>query len=112
MNQEIIAILGTVGIVVLGFLVSYFKTKSGLIGKVAEYISYAEEVFKDYTKAGEQKFNLVVDSLYALVPTVFKPILSKQILGVITQGIFEEVQKFLTTNLDKVVDKTEEVEAK
>lgn len=109
MNQELITILGTVGIVVLGFLVSYFKTKSNIIGYVAQFISDAEETYKEYTKAGEIKFNLVVDRLYALVPAPFKPILSREVLGVMVQGVFEQVQKFLTTNLDKVVDKKKKV---
>lgn len=107
MNQQVISILVTVGVVVLGFLVSYFKTKTGLLSKIAGFISDAEETYKEYTKAGEIKFNLVVDRLYALVPTVFKPILTKEVLGVMVQGVFVQVQKFLTTNLDKLVDKVE-----
>ena len=46
---NIYSILITIGFVLLGYLVSYVKTKSKLINKAEEFINVAEDNYKSVT---------------------------------------------------------------
>ena len=105
MNTELIyTIAVTVGTVVFGFLSAYLKTKSTLKSKVNEGIATAEEVYKDTTKAGGEKFEWVIDFLYQYVPSVLKPIFTRDMISKIIQSAFDEIQKYATQQLDKFVN--------
>lgn len=106
MNTELIyTIVVTIGTVAFGFLSAYLKTKSTLVDKVDEGIATAEEIYKDSVKAGGQKFEWVIDFLYQYVPSVLKPIFTRSMISNIIQSAFDEIQKYATQQLDKLVDK-------
>lgn len=119
MNTELIyTILVTVGTVGFGFLSAYLKTKTTLKDKVNEGIATAEEIYKDSTKAGGEKFEWVIDFLYQYVPSILKPIFTRDMISNIIQSAFDEIQKYATQQLDKLVNKitgeneTEKIESK
>lgn len=104
MNANLlIYLLGVVAMVILGFLVSYFKTKTKVLDSVASKIAEAEEIYKDTTKAGGKKFNYCVEYLYSLVPSAFTKILTKEVIGTIVQGTFDSISSYAKIALDKVV---------
>ena len=99
----LIYLLGVVAMIILGFLVSYFKTKTKVLDGVASKIAEAEEIYKDTTKAGGKKFNYCVEYLYSLVPSAFIKILTKEVIGTIVQGTFDSISYYAKIALDKVV---------
>lgn len=106
MNTELLyTILVTIGTVGFGFLSAYLRTKSTLKDKVNEGIATAEEIYKDSTKAGGEKFEWVIDFLYQYIPSVLKPIFTRDMISNIIQSAFDEIQKYATQQLDKLVNK-------
>ncbi|RRC92711.1 hypothetical protein EII25_03295 [Erysipelotrichaceae bacterium OH741_COT-311] len=99
-NQVIIAIIT----VLFGFLVSYFKTKSNLKTLVVRWILAAEQYYKDYAKAGTEKFNMVVDKIYNLVPSFLKFIFTKKVIEQLVQNTFNAMQAYAQEQLDKAID--------
>lgn len=91
-----------------GGIALYFKSKSQLIEKIGEFIFIAEDFYSDLTSSGKDKFEFVVDSLYKLVPSIFQNILSKDVISVIVQNIFNHIENYATIQLDKVFDKIRE----
>ena len=103
-----LSVIATVLMVVFGFLCAYFRTKTNVITKVSELIAQAEKEFSEITKAGTQKFQFVVDSLYEYIPKILKPLITKEMLGGIVQNTFNAIESYATTQLDKLVDKISE----
>lgn len=110
MNTELLyTILVTVGTIVFGFLSAYLKTKSTLKEKVNEGITTAEEIYRDSTKAGGEKFEWVINFLYEYIPSILKPIFTRDMISNIIQSAFDEIQKYATQQLDKLVNKVTNV---
>lgn len=85
------------------------KEVAEVIGKITAqavvYIADAEEKYKDTTKAGGIKFNEVVDKLYELVPDAAKVVITRKMIEEIVQSTFEEIEKYLSVQADKTLDK-------
>lgn len=90
--------------ILFGFLVSYFKTKSNLKTLVVKWILAAEQHYRDYTKAGTEKFNMVVDKIYNLVPTFLKFIFTKKVIAELVQNTFNVMEAYAKEQLDKHID--------
>jgi hypothetical protein len=73
--EYIMQILVPVLTILLGALSAYLRGKEKLRYSAIDYITQAEEMYKDVTKAGGQKFAWVVDTLYNLVPNPLKIII-------------------------------------
>lgn len=102
--ENYIEILKVALIVIFGGFAIYAKTNQKLLElavKAVEFINDAEVAFKDTTKAGGQKFEFVVNHLYALVPTILKSIITKEILAEITQRTFDKIEAYAKEQLDK-----------
>lgn len=99
------SVLVTVALVILGYIVSYLKARSDLISKAATYINVAEENYKSFTKAGNQKFEFVVDTLYNWCPAPLKIFITRKMISDIVQKVFDQIQEFANKQLDKAVDK-------
>lgn len=109
--MELTMILNIVQIlayVVLGGLTLYFKYNTKLNSRVAEFIKDAEQAFEDYTNSGNEKFNWVIDKLYALIPAPLNLIFTRDMIGGIVQRTFDEIEEYAKTQLDKAVDKVVE----
>lgn len=104
-TDMILRIVQIVAYVVLGALVSYFKTNAKLNQSVGSYISEAENAYKDTVKAGGQKHAYVVEKLYELVPSYFKGIFTREMVGGIVDRAFDSIEQYGKLQLDKVIDK-------
>lgn len=104
-GYSIYSIIVTALVCILGFFVSYIRTKTSLVQKAGDFINKAEEDYKSVTKAGAQKFDWVVISLYSLVPAPMKLFITQQMISEIVQKVFDQAEAYATKQLDKVVDK-------
>lgn len=101
---NIYSIVVTVLMVIFGFVSSYIKTKSNLINKAGDFINKAEEDYKEVSKAGQYKFEWVVESLYGFVPAPMKMFITRQMISEITQKVFDQAAEYATMQLDRVVE--------
>ena len=109
MNTELIySIIVTIITLGLGFLSAYFKTRNKLADKVNEGIANAEAEYADTTKAGGEKFEYVINFLYEYIPSVLKPIFSRNMLSTIVQSAFDQIEDYAMQQLDKYVNKIED----
>lgn len=91
----------TIALVILGFLVSYYKANAKFRGYIATLINDAESL----TSTGAEKKAWVVDQIYAILPTWLKPVLSKTILGMMVQAAFDSMKQYATKLMDAATDK-------
>ena len=104
-GYNVYSIVMTVLMVIFGFLCSYIRTKTNLINKAGDFINKAEEDYKDVSKAGTEKFNFVVSSLYNILPAPMKLFFTEQAISIIVQHVFDSMQDYATKQLDNIVNK-------
>lgn len=97
-------------LIVLGFFSVYYKGSAKLQAFAAKYIKEAEETYKD-TISGGQKFQIVMGKLYALIPAAFRPFIPESFLSAIVQNIFDQIDAYAKSQLDKAVGKLPEAGA-
>lgn len=90
---------------ILGALSAYFRAHDKLRDRSLQYIVQAEDLYKDYTKAGGQKFSWVVDTLYDLLPAPLKILVTKKCIEKIVQSTFDAIEEYAKMQLDLAVDK-------
>jgi hypothetical protein len=90
--------------IILGAASLYYRENEKLRDSSIKYIAQAESLYKDTTKAGGQKFEWVVDTLYNIVPTPFKIIITKKIIEKVVQSTFDELEEYAKMQLDKVLN--------
>ena len=110
MKIDWIQILTTVLWIVSGFLAIYFKEKTNIVSQISEKIAEAEDIYKDYTKAGNMKFNWVCDVIFSYVPVVLKPFITREMIGGLVQKVFDSIEVYASQQLDKVFNKDKAVE--
>jgi hypothetical protein len=76
--------------VLLVFLSYYISVRQTLQEKVGDAINEAEKT----DLIGEEKMAYAVEQIYQLVPTMFKPILTKPVIEGIVQQLFDKMQDF------------------
>lgn len=103
--NTILTILQIVLYVILGGLAIWFNQNAKLKSKVAELINKAEELYADTTKAGGQKFEWVVNALYALLPAAMQVIIPRSMVETIVQNVFDQMKEFAKKTLDKEAGK-------
>lgn len=91
--------------VILGGLAIWFRNNEKVKGKVVELINTAEGMYTDLTKAGGQRFEWVVNSLYSILPPIIRNIIPKTFIETIVQNVFDEMEDFAKKQLDKATDK-------
>lgn len=92
-----------VATIVFGFLATYLQTKTKFMSKVVEYIAEAEDVFKDSTEAGGQKFEYVISLLMSIIPKPLQLILTRKVVSEIVQNTFDAIEGYAKTQLDKII---------
>lgn len=103
MDMEMIIQIGsTVLMVVFGGLALWFRGNQVLSDRAAELITEAEAVYKDATKAGGEKFEWVVSSLYQALPGVIRPFLSRDLVESVVQATFDAVEGYARLQLDRL----------
>ena len=119
--QTIISALESIAVIILGGLAIYFKTSQKaktkareiqetlvvILGNVVQFINEAEDQYKSYTNKGSEKFEMVVDKLYFLVPDSIKGIIDREMIADMVQRTFDEVEDYVKMQLDDGMDKIE-----
>lgn len=105
---EILEVLKTIGLVLLGFLSIYIKKNEKVQSKIAEItskasdlIKVAEAIYSDGTKQGGKKFKWVCDELYELVPAPLNKIIDRAMIEEIVQSTFNEIEAYAKIQLNK-----------
>lgn len=91
--------------IIFGALSAYFRAHDKLRGRSIKYIAEAEELYKDSTKAGGEKFSWVVETLYEFIPSPLRIILTKKCIEKIVQSSFDAIEDYAKMKLDIAVEK-------
>lgn len=91
--------------IIFGALSAYFRAHDKLRDRSIKYIVEAEELYKDSTKAGGQKFSWVVDALYELIPSPLRVIVTKKCIEKIVQNSFDTIEDYAKMQLDMAVER-------
>lgn len=91
--------------IIFGALSAYLRANNKLRDRSLKYIVEAEELYKDYTKAGGKKFSWVVETLYDLIPAPLKIIVTKKCIEKIVQSSFESIEEYAKMQLDAAAEK-------
>ncbi|MDW5299401.1 MAG: hypothetical protein SA378_04605 [Sedimentibacter sp.] len=91
--------------IIFGALSAYLKANEKIRNSSIKYITEAEELYKDVSKAGGQKFSWVVDTLYNFIPRPLRIIFTKSCIEKIVQSTFNGIEAYAKTQMDKAVDK-------
>ena len=92
-------------IVIFGALSAYFRAHDKLRNSSLKYIIEAESIYKDYTKSGGEKFSWVVETLYDLIPSALRIIVTKKCIEKIVQNSFDAIEEYAKMQLDIAVEK-------
>lgn len=103
--NDIMQLVVPVLTILLGALSAYLKTNEKLRNSSIKYITEAEEMYKDVSKAGGQKFSWVVGTLYNIVPVPLRVVITKKCIEKIVQSTFDGIEAYAKTQLDKAIDK-------
>ena len=103
--MEIISILIAI---ILAVLAEWFKTRCEVRKKALGYINQAETDFADMSKSGGAKFSFVVNSLYRLIPSYLKWLITKNEIEEIVQKTFDQMKKFALEQLDQLLQEEDE----
>jgi hypothetical protein len=90
--------------VIFGALSAYLRTNEKIMNSSIKYIAEAEEMYKDVSKAGGQKFTWVVDTLYNMVPRPLRVVITKKCVEKMVQSTFNGIEAYAKTQIDKAVD--------
>ncbi len=93
-------IIYTVILIILGLLISYYKSNSKFKGFIATLVNDAESL----EKTGEEKKAWVVNQIYAILPKWLRPILTKTVLSMVVQGVFDSMRQYAYKLLGKATD--------
>ena len=108
--QEVLQIVGSILVIVLGYLSLYLKKRGDLVSMVTTAIAYAEDKYKDSKESGGEKFEWVVDKLYSGIPVWLQPMISRKDVEKLVQSTFDEIEGYANMQLNNFVDKfTDEI---
>lgn len=98
MPTEIIVniILGVVA-VVAAFAGYYFYIKAKLTKAAESAIDNAEQD----DKTGEEKLNEATDSVCALIPTILKPMIKRELVKALVQTAFDKIESYAKKQVEK-----------
>jgi hypothetical protein len=102
--MNIVEIILSIFSVLLVFLSYYISVRQTLQEKVGDAINEAEKT----DLIGEEKMAYAVEQIYQLVPTMFKPILTKPVIEGIVQQLFDKMQDFAKKQKNDKKTKTED----
>ena len=84
-----------------GFVSYYFYIKKKIAEKIADEINNAE----DSDKVAEEKRDLVVAQLKALIPAMFRPFITDTVLEGMVQAAFDKIEEYAKKQVEKAKEK-------
>ena len=103
-NGMLYSVITTLLWIVLGFVATYFQTKTNIMQQAKDFIVKAEVMYKDVTKSGSDKMEYCVDNIMKFIPEPFKMIFTRGMVEQIVQNVFDSIDRYAKTQLDKIVD--------
>ncbi len=97
MAETIINIVLALLSVVLAYVTYFFDTRRKIQEQVNGKIDLAEET----GEVGAEKLAMVVNSLYGIVPAIFKPFLTKAAIEKIVQKAFDKMEEYAQKQVEK-----------
>jgi len=88
--------------VIVFVIAAYYRRSAVLRGFIAELILDAEEEFAKQEKAGALKMAWVIDQLYAYVPAIFKPLITRESLQKLVQAVFDKIAAYADIQIKKL----------
>jgi hypothetical protein len=77
-------------IFVMMLIISFYKTNAKFRGFIASLINEAQSL----DKTNSERKQWVVDEVYKIIPLWLKPILTKTVIGMVVQGIYDSIKSF------------------
>lgn len=105
MLETIIRISVPILTLIFGALSAYFRARDKLRDSSIKYIAEAEELYKDSTKAGKEKFSWVVEALYDLIPAPLKMFITKKCIEKIVQSSFDAIEDYAKMQFEIAIEK-------
>lgn len=105
MLETILRIAVPILTLIFGALSAYFRARDKLRDSSIKYIAEAEELYKDSTKAGKEKFSWVVDALYDLIPAPLKMFITKKCIEKIVQSSFDAIEDYAKMQFEIAIEK-------
>jgi len=105
MLESIIRIAVPILTLIFGTLSAYFRARDKLRDSSIKYIAEAEELYKDNTKAGKEKFSWVVEALYDLIPAPLKMFITKKCIEKIVQSSFDAIEDYAKMQFEIAIEK-------
>ena len=105
MLESIIRIAVPILTLIFGALSAYFRARDKLRDSSIKYIAEAEELYKDSTKAGKEKFSWVVEALYDLIPAPLKIFITKKCIEKIVQSSFDAIEDYAKMQFEIAIEK-------
>lgn len=106
--NTILNIIQLIIALVLGAVSLYLKQKNTIMNLAKDKISEAEEMYKDTTDAGGEKFEWVVTTIYELMPAAFRMVFTRETIMVLVQRMFDSMEKYAVSQMDKIAGKIED----
>ena len=105
MLETILRIAVPILTLIFGALSAYFRARDKLRDSSIKYIAEAEELYKDNTKAGKEKFSWVVEALYDLIPAPLKMFITKKCIEKIVQSSFDAIEDYAKMQFEIAIEK-------
>lgn len=105
MLETILRIAVPILTLIFGALSAYFRARDKLRDSSIKYIAEAEELYKDSTKAGKEKFSWVVEALYDLIPAPLKMFITKKCIEKIVQSSFDAIEDYAKMQFEIAIEK-------
>lgn len=97
---EILSIVFAALTVIIGLLSYYFYIRNKIQQAIASGIDNAEEL----EEIGEEKMATVISGLKQLIPAMFRPFISDDLLKSLVQAVFDSMKAFAEKQAQKQVE--------
>jgi hypothetical protein len=95
--MEIIEIILGIFTIVLTFISYYYAVKNNLQKAAGDAVNSAERNELE----GKEKMAIAVEQIYDIVPTVLKPLFTREMIEKIVQEVFDKMQAFAKKQAEK-----------
>lgn len=107
--MSLYSVITTALMIILGAVSYYLKTKASVTQIAQSLVAIAEETYKTSEKAGKEKLNYVLNSLYEnYIPTALKPFFPKEMLIEIIEYALTMAKEYALAQADAIEAKAEE----
>lgn len=80
------------------------KNFSEIIIEAIVLIKEAEKDYQNVVKAGEKKFDQVVEQLYSIIPSNLRKIITRDMIEQIVQRTFYSIEEYANIQLDSMLN--------